>query len=59
MERIVTIVLKIDPKDYNGGDDSPRGAIDLTIAFLKGEADWPPIDVIRCQDLTVEIGGTI
>ncbi len=39
----------IDPTEYEGAEDTDRGAIDLIIACLHNDSDFPPDDPIDIQ----------
>jgi hypothetical protein len=41
MYRTVTIVIRIDPTQYEQAVDTDEGAVDLTIEMLRREADLP------------------
>lgn len=59
MERTVTVTFKIDPTEYHEADDNPAGCIELAIAFIRGEADWPGVATIACDGVVQEIEGEL
>jgi hypothetical protein len=59
MKRKVTITLTFDPTEYEQGEDTPTGAIDLAIDMIAGDTDFPDgVDqVVIESDQVVKIQG--
>lgn len=54
MTRKVTITLNLNLSKYHDIEDSPDGAIELAIAMLENEADFPDDPdsvVIECENV--------
>jgi hypothetical protein len=51
VKRVVSIVLEVDPDEYDDSVDSREGAVSLVLDMLRGLADLPDDVSIVCEGI--------